>query len=99
MTGDGGWKVDAAWKMTFDKATKTYSITKDFAVDDGFGVRIMDGNSTTVQKAWYAAQAVSGSPAGFDISGSNITCKTAGRYTVTCTLTDEGATVAITATE
>ncbi len=99
MTGDGGWKVDAAWKMTFDKATKTYSITKDFAVDDGFGVRIMDGNSTTVQKAWYAAQAVSGSPAGFDISGSTITCKTAGRYTVTCTLTDEGATVAITATE
>lgn len=97
MTG-GGWKVDTAWKMTRDAATGTYTITKDFAVDDAFGVRIMVGSSTE-QKSWHGANAVTGTPAGFDVSGSNITCKTAGRYTVTCTLTDSGATITIAAAQ
>ncbi len=98
MTGEKGWKVDAAWKMTYDAETAAYSITKDFAVDDDFGVRVMIG-ATTEQKAWYAASAVSGTPAGFDVSGSNIKCTTAGRYTVTCKVTEAGATITVAAAQ
>lgn len=98
MTGEGGWKVDAAWKMTYDEATATYSITKNFAVDDAFGVRVMVG-TTAEQKAWYAASAVSGTPEGFDLSKSDIKCTTAGQYTVTCKVTDTGAVISVTAAQ
>lgn len=98
MTGENGWKVDVAWKMTYDAATATYSITKDLAVDNEFGVRLMIG-TTTEQKAWYAASAVSGTPAGFDVSGSNIKCTTAGRYTITCKVTNTGATISVAAAQ
>lgn len=97
MTGGGnGWQVSADWKMTFDKSTNTYTITATLAEEAAFGVRIMQG-ATTTQKTWLAASAVDGSPAGFDLSGSNITCKTAGTYIITCTVTDTAGVITITA--
>lgn len=94
MTGAGGWKVAPEWKMTLENGV--YTITGDFAAGNEFGVRIMQG-ATTEQKAWFAASSVSGAPEGFDLNGSNIKCTTAGRYTITCTVTDNTAVITVTA--
>ena len=96
MTGAEGWKVLADWKMTLDAATNTYTITATFAKDDAFGVRVMNG-ATTEQKFWFASSAVSGTPAGFKLSDSNITCTDAGTYTITCTVTDTTGVITIAA--
>ncbi len=93
MTGEGGWKVSPEWKMTLG-ADNTYSIEVTLAENDGFGIRVMQGDTTT-QKYWFGASLVSGEPAGFDVSGSNITCKTAGAYVITCTVTDGVGTITI----
>ena len=92
MTGEGGWKVENNYKMTLKDGS--YSITVTLEVNNEFGVRVMVGQ-TTEQKHWAGASAVTGSPAGFDISGSNIKCTVAGTYTITCTVTDGVATITI----
>lgn len=94
MTGDG-WKVDPAWKMTYDATAKTYTITKAFAVDDQFGIRVCVGNDTANQRSWAASSNVSETPEGFDISNNNIKCTTAGTYTVTIDLSGETAVITI----
>lgn len=94
MTGENGWKVLDDWKMTLDAATNTYTITATFAVDDAFGVRVMNG-ATTEQKFWFASSAVNGTPEGFKVSDSNITCTAAGTYTITCTVTDTAGVITI----
>ena len=96
MTGEGGWKVSEDWKMTLDAATNTYTITATFAENDAFGVRVMQG-ATTEQKFWFASSAVSGTPAGFNVEGNNVTCTAAGTYTITCTVTDTTGAITIAA--
>ena len=96
MTGEGGWKVSEDWKMTLDAATNTYTITATFAENDAFGVRVMQG-ATTEQKFWFASSAVSGTPAGFNVDGNNVTCTAAGTYTITCTVTDTTGAITIAA--
>lgn len=93
MTGTG-WEAEEEWKMTLTDGV--YTITKDFAVDDQFGIKIMNGSSTE-QKYWVGANMVVGAPEGFDVSGSNIICTVAGSYTVVCTVVDGGFSVTITA--
>lgn len=93
MTGEGGWKVSPDWKMTLGE-NGTYTIEVKLAVNDSFGVRVMKGE-TTEQKYWFGASLVSGEPAGFDVSSSNITCKTAGTYIITCTVTDGVGAISI----
>lgn len=93
MTGEGGWKVSPDWKMTLGE-NGTYTIEVKLAVNDSFGIKVMKGE-TTEQKYWFGASLVSGEPAGFDVSSSNITCKTAGTYIITCTVTDGVGTISI----
>jgi len=93
MTGEGGWKVSPAWKMTLGE-NGIYTIEVNLSENDGFGIRVMKGE-TTEQKYWFGASLVSGEPAGFDVSGSNIICKTAGTYIITCTVTDGVGTISI----
>ena len=95
MTG-AGWAVDPAWKMTYDADAKTYTLTKEFTEGDRFGIRICVGN-TTDQRSWANASNVSGSPAGFDISGSDISCTVTGTYTVVVDMSGETPVVTITA--
>ncbi len=90
----GNWSVQADWKMTL--VDNAYTITKNFAVDDEFGVRVMKGNSTE-QRIWVGKSNVSGTPEGFDVSGNNIKCTVAGEYTVTCTITDGVGVITIVA--
>lgn len=95
MTG-AGWAVDPAWKMTYDADAKTYTLTKEFTEGDRFGIRICVGN-TTDQRSWANASNVSGSPAGFDISGSDISCTVTGTYTVVVDMSGETPVVTIAA--
>ncbi|HBN13294.1 MAG TPA: hypothetical protein DD415_06735 [Clostridiales bacterium] len=93
MTGEGGWKVSPDWKMTLS-GDNTYTIEVELAVNDSFGVKVMKGE-TTEQKYWFGASTVSGAPVGFDVTSNNITCKTAGTYIITCTVTDGVGTITI----
>ncbi len=93
MTG-GGWGIVADWKMTYDASTQKYTITKEFAVGDEFGIMIAVGN-TTAQRAWVGKSNVSGEPAGFDLSGGNIKCTVAGSYTITVDMSGESPVVTI----
>lgn len=97
MTG-AGWAVDAEWKMTFDAEAKTYTITKEFTEGDQFGIRICVGN-TSDQRTWVGASNVSGTPAGFDVSKSNITCTATGTYTLVLDMNGETPVLTITAAE
>lgn len=97
MTGSGsGWGIVEDWKMTYDADAKTYTITKAFAVDNEFGIMVAVGNTTT-QRTWLDKANVSGTPAGFDVSGSSIKCTTAGTYTVTLDMSGETPVITITA--
>ncbi len=93
MTGSG-WGIVDDWKMTYDQATQKYSITKEFAVDNEFGIMIAIGNTTT-QRTWVGKDKVSGTPAGFDLSGGNIKCTVAGTYTVTVDMSGETPVITI----
>ncbi len=91
-----GWKILPDWKMAYDAAAKKYTITKAFAVGDEFGIMIAIGDSTE-QRTWVGKGNVSGTPAGFDLSGGNIKCTAAGTYTVTVDMSGEAPIATITA--
>lgn len=96
-TMDGGeWATTADWKMTYNETTKVYTITKSFNVNVEFGIRICVGN-TSDQRTFVGKANVSGTPEGFDISGYNIKCTTAGTYTVTLDMSGTSPVITITA--
>ncbi len=95
MTG-GGWQVDADWKMTYDETAKTYTLTKAFAENDQFGIRICIGNSTE-QRSWCAWADLTATPTGFEAAGTNIKCTAAGTYTVVVDMNGAKPTITISA--
>lgn len=96
-TMDGGaWATTADWKMTYNETTQVYTITKAFAENVEFGIRVCIGNSTE-QRQFYNKTNVEGTPAGFDISGYNIKCTTAGTYTVTLDMSGSTSVITIVA--
>lgn len=96
-TMDGGeWATTADWKMTYNDTTKVYTITKAFSENVEFGIRVCIGNSTE-QRSFYGKANVQGTPEGFDISGHNIKCTTAGTYTVTLDMSGETPVITIVA--
>lgn len=91
--GASGW-ADAD-KFVYDAEAKTYTLTKEFAEGDTFGIKILVGN-TSVQRAWVGGSAVTGEHVGFSTEG-NITCTVAGTYTIVVDMNGETPVVTITA--
>ena len=94
---DPAWSASADWKLTYNETAKTYTITKDFAVGNEFGIKICVGNDSNNQRGWASSSNVDGAHAGFDITGNNIKCTTAGTYTITLDMSGENPVITITA--